>query len=841
MLTDKELKKKYLPVFWRNPEKYFPVQVLKEEDFFRSKCAECGAMFWSTDQDRKVCGDPACSPDESFGFIGKSPAKNSLEYKDVWHKFSKMFRDLEYTPVKRYPIVARWNPTMEFTNASIAAFQPYVVSGEAKPPANPLVIPQFCFRTVDIDNVGISGAHNTVFNMIGQHQFVSKNEWNQAKVFRDIYKWLREGLGIGKDDLTFHEDSWAGGGNFGCCMEFFSRGCEIGNQVYMMYEQTEKGVKDLNLRILDMGMGMERNAWFSQGTSTIYDATFPHVMKKVLTSTGVSYDKKLIEKYVPYAGLLNIDEVEDIKKAWNDVAKKVGVDVDALRENVLPLAGAYSVAEHARGLLILLSDGALPSNSGQAYNIRVMLRRALGFIDNNKWNIDLKDVVDWHARDLKVIFPELSENLDDVNKIIDVELDKYESTKQKSKHIVREIIKRKRTSVNDMIKLYDERGISPDLIKAEAKGFGVGIDVPDNFYAMVSELHEKSEKKHVIKKELDIDLKGVAPTEVLYYDDYSKINFKARVLRQEGRFVVLDKTYFYPTSGGQVHDIGSIGAGKVENVVREGDCIVHIMDSDKKLLTGKEVYCIIDKERRIQLAQHHTGAHILNAAAKRVLGNHVNQAGAHKDIDRARLDITHYAALSETEISKIEEEANKIINEKINVSKSFMDRDEAEKSFGVEIYQGGVIPGEKLRIVNIPEVDVEACGGTHLNNTAEAGMIKILKSSKISDSIVRIEYVAGNAAVNQSGKEEDILNEAANILGVGKKSVAMKAAEVFELWKNVVKKNRDIPKKLSGADSVGEEELTDKEILEKTAHLLKTQIEHVPKTLKRFLKEIDAK
>jgi len=174
MLSDKELKKKYLPVFSRNPEKYYPVNALRESGFSRGQCSKCRRMFWSIDSSRELCGDPACSPDESFGFIGKSPARNSLEYKEVWHKFSKMFKNLGYTPIKRYPTVARWNPTMEFTNASIAAFQPYVISGEATPPANPLVIPQFCFRTVDIDNVGISGAHNTVFNMIGQHQFVKK-------------------------------------------------------------------------------------------------------------------------------------------------------------------------------------------------------------------------------------------------------------------------------------------------------------------------------------------------------------------------------------------------------------------------------------------------------------------------------------------------------------------------------------------------------------------------------------------------------------------------------------------------------------------------------------------
>lgn len=832
MLSDKEIKKKYLPIFSKSPEKYYPVNVLKEEGFTRKKCNSCEKMFWSTTSS-EICGDPACNSDESFSFIGKSPAKNSLEYKEVWTKFSKMFKSEGYTPIKRYPTVARWNPTMEFTNASIAAFQPYVVSGEATPPANPLVIPQFCFRTVDIDNVGISGAHNTVFNMIGQHQFVQEKDWNQEKVFRHIHKWLNVGLGLKNEDITFHEDSWAGGGNLGCCMEFFSRGCELGNQVYMLYEQTNTGVKDLNLKVLDMGMGMERNAWFSQGANTVYDATFPHVLKKIFNKTGLSVDRDMIKKYVPHAGMLNIDEVDDIKKAWEEVANKVGVDVKTLRSQVLPLAGAYSVAEHARALLILLGDGAIPSNSGQAYNIRVMLRRALGFVDKYGWDLDLNDVCDWHAKDLRIIFPELSENLEDVKKILNVEISKYNSTRLKSKQIIADIVAKGKTSTKDLLKLYNENGINPEIIRDEAEKIGKTIEVPDNFYMLLGEMQDEVKPKQIVKKDLGLNLGEVKPTVVKYYFDYSVNEFEANVVKVHKNYVVLDETYFYPTSGGQLHDIGMIGDEEVIDVIRDGNYVVHVMKNDSKL--KGTVQCSLDLDRRLQLAQHHTGAHILNAAARRVLGNHINQAGAHKQLDRARLDITHFAALSEVEIAKIEAEANRIVEEGININLSFLERGEAENKYGVGIYQGGVVPGKILRIVEIPEVDVEACGGTHLNSTQEAIKIKILKSNKISDGIVRIEYAAGNAAEKEEKLEDGLLNEAATILNVDKKGVAIKSAEVFKLWKDIVKKKKKVE-----ADYSGDlEDISDKEVLEKAAHTLKTQIEHVPKTLKRFLDEID--
>src|SRR3989344_5809827 len=370
MLSDKEQKKEFKKIASKNPEKYYAVGYLKKEGFSRKQCSKCEKYFWSVNNNQKVCGDSVCSG--GFRFIGNTPAKNKLSYLDVWKEFSSMFKKFGYTPIKRYPVVARWNPTMEYTIASIAAFQPFVVSGEVKPPAKKLVIPQFCLRFVDIDNVGITGAHNTGFVMIGQHQFVSKDEWNQNKVLEEIHTWLKKGLGLPNEEITFHEDAWAGGGNFGPCMEFFSRGVEIGNQVYMMYEQTPDGNKELDIKVLDMGMGQERCAWFSQGSATIYDATFPKVMKMLYNLSGLETDTKLMSKFIPYAGYLNVDEVEDMNKAWEEVSKNVGVKVDELKKKILPLSALYSIGEHARALLFVLNDGGLPSNVGGGYNLKIL-------------------------------------------------------------------------------------------------------------------------------------------------------------------------------------------------------------------------------------------------------------------------------------------------------------------------------------------------------------------------------------------------------------------------------------------------------------------------------------
>ncbi|MEK6940305.1 MAG: alanine--tRNA ligase [Nanoarchaeota archaeon] len=830
MLTDKQIKEQSRPIFWKNPEKYYATEVLKEEGFCRRICTNCKKPFWSTDSNKILCGDPGCNKEISFSFIGKSPAKNQLSYLDIWKEFSKMFKKFGYTPIRRYPVVARWNPTMEYTNASIAAFQPYVISGEIQPPANKLVIPQFCMRFSDIDNVGVTMSHNTGFVMIGQHMFVQPEEWDQNEAFRHIHLWLKEGLGLPNSELTFHEDAWAGGGNFGCCMEFFSRGNELGNQVYMLYEQTQAGKKDLKIKVLDMGMGMERNAWFSQGTLTQYDATFPSVLSKLKSAIGVDLDLKLLKKYVPHAGQLNCDETQNIDKSWENVAKKIGVDVNQLRTEILQLSGVYSIAEHARSLLVVLNDGALPSNSGGGYNLRILARRVFGFIDKYKWDVSLQDIASWHADYLKPIFPELSENLKEISSILDVEKEKYENTKLKSKAIIKRIINED-ISDKRLLSLYDNQGIPPELIRDEAERLGKKVYIPDDFYSKVSALHEKKELIHSRAEEID-GFEGVKDTEIGYYDDYKKTEFKSRIVKIVGKYLALDKTYFYPTSGGQINDIGTINGENVVNVFKQGAVIIHELWKEPSLKEGNEITGKINANRRSQLAKHHTGAHILNAAARIVLGNHINQAGAKKTVEKGHLDITHYKNLTQEEVKAIEKEANRIIDAKIKIEKSFMDRREAEDRFGMGIYQGGAVPGKKLRIVNIIGVDVECCGGTHLDTTIEAKPLKIVRSSKISDSVVRLEYKAGEAAVGETSKEQEIIDEAARLLDCKIQQLPGRVEELFDLWKKVTKKKKDVDTLLKSTA------VYDGDVLDKISKLLKTQPENIIKTILRFKKDI---
>ncbi|MFO7710690.1 MAG: alanine--tRNA ligase [Candidatus Woesearchaeota archaeon] len=834
MKTDKELKREFKKKASEDPDRYYATDVLKKYGFMRKQCPECGISFWTIHEDRKVCGDPACSG--GFRLFENNPCKRALSYVDVWKEFSRMFKELGYTPIERYPVVARWNPTADFVMASIAAFQPYVISGEVEPPAKRLVIPQFSIRFSDIENIGITASHQTGFVMIGQHMFVSPEEWDQDKVFEDVLKWLREGLGLPFSEITFHEDAWAGGGNFGPCMEYFSRGVELGNQVYMMYEQQADGTtKGLDLKVLDMGMGMERNAWFSQVTPTQHQAVYPKVVDYLLKKTDLKIDEEVMKKFIPLSAMLNIDEVEDIDKAWEGVAEKIGLPVSELKKKVLPLSGVFSIADHARTLLFALHDGALPSNVGGGYNLRILVRRALSFVDEYGWDIRLADVCRLHAEELEPVFPELKEGMEEVEQILDHERKKYEATKQNMKAVVDRIID---SDIDEekLIQLYDSQGISPYMVVEEAKKRGKEIEVPSNFFGKVAERHNAPKQEHATQKEMQLDLSGVKETKALYYDDYELLGFEGEVQKVIDKYVVLDKTAFYPTSGGQLHDLGTINGIEVEDVFKQGSVIVHKLASKPELDEGDQVKGKVEYERRRQLAQHHTAAHIVNYAARHVLGRHINQAGAKKSQEKAHLDVTHYEVIDDESLKHIEDAANDIVNKDLEIKTYFMDKRDAEREFGMGIYQGGAVPGKNVRIVDVSGLDVEACGGTHLKHTAEVGPIRILKATKIQDGIVRITFTAGLAAERVEEDSKDVLAEAASLLGVSESQVPGRAQELFSLWKKARKAEKK-GKPLESYELSSTEEY-EGDALGRAAEILKTQPQHVPKTIRRFLEDL---
>jgi len=512
------------------------------------------------------------------------------------------------------------------------------------------------------------------------------------------------------------------------------------------------------------------------------------------------------------------------------------------------MTAIYSITEHSRSLLVAITDGALPSNVGGFYNLRVIFRRMMNFIDKYEWNdkIDIKKILRLHAQYLEPLFPELNASVNEVYEIIEFEKKKYYESRQREQNLIKNIIIKNETVTTDkLIELYDSNGINPEELATEAKKQNLIITVPDNFYRLVSEKHERdSEKskdniKTQTKKEKHYDVDDLK-TESLYFDHYDLIDFKGTVLKiihdtsEKNYKVILDKSAFYPTSGGQLHDVGTLGKDKVLDVFKQGKAIIHVLEN-VDFHEGQLIHGRIDLDRRIQLAQHHTATHILNGAARKILGNHIWQAGASKTLEKARLDITHYENLSKEQITEIENLANKIVRENLPVNKSFMKRNIAESKYGFRIYQGGAVPGHDLRIVEIVGFDVEACGGTHLDITGDVGQIRILKSSKLQDGIVRIEFTAGLAAEKSLHDKETSLDDIAKVLNCTNKQIPSRVEELFSKWKKIVKKNNTEKFELI---STIETEDSDDKIISKTSSILNTQPENIIKTIERFLREI---
>ncbi len=782
-MNDKEIKKWIRQKAANNPEKYYPVESLKEMGFKRYTCKFCGRHFWSSTP-RDYCDDPVCREKAGvlpYGFISNPPSKKKLSYVDSWKLgWVKTFKKFNHTPIERYPVVARWRDDVYFVQASIYDFQPHVVSGEVDPPANPLLVPQFCLRFNDVDNVGLSGRHYTGFVMVGEHAFNTpeKYVYFKSEGIKYIHEFLNN-IGISDEDIIFHEDGWAGGGNFGVSIEYFSRGLELGNQVYMQYEMSPSGPRELKTKVIDMGAGLERTPWILNGTPTSYDNVFPSTLDYMTKTTGFKKDKNIWSVFPQYAAILNSDEM-NMEESWKEISKKIGYDVGFLKNNVYTMKKIYSIADHIRTILIAVNDGALPSNSGGGYNLRYVLRRAFSMAES--LGLDLYKILDHEVKDIEGLYPDVRDMKDVVRDVISVEEERYEKTKEKSKKVILKFAK-KDVSTDDLVMLYESYGVNPETIVNEAKKLGKNISIPDNFYSKLSELKKKSKKK---KKKLEIDVNGIPKTEDLYHTNLTE--FKAKIIKIIDDWVILDRTAFYPESGGQEHDTGYINDLEVTDVQKVRGVILHKVAG--KLNEGETVTCKINVERRKQLTIHHTATHVINAAARKVLGKHIWQHGAHKSEEKAHLDITHYKTLSEEEVKKIEETANEIVAADYKVITEILSRTEAEKKYTVRIYQGGAVPGKVLRIVSIDDIDHEACGGTHVKRTSELGKIIILKSERIQDGIIRIEFVAGNAAEKFENKMKKIVDDVASALKCGREEILQRVSDLIKKYDELREKKR---------------------------------------------------
>jgi alanyl-tRNA synthetase len=788
-------------------EEEYRLDYFEEEGFHRKQCPVTGVYFWTRDPDRETCGEP---PADDYTFIDDPGFDESYSLEEMREEFLSFFEERGHERITPYPVAAnRWRDDVLLTQASIYDFQPLVTSGQTPPPANPLCISQPCIRMQDIDNVGKTGRHTMAFEMMAHHAFNAREEVDDEYAYSGEVYWKDETvrycdeflshLGADLEEVTYIEDPWVGGGNAGPAFEVLYRGAELATLVFMSMEQDPDGeylLKDgnryskMDTYIVDTGYGLERWTWVSQGTPTVYESVYPEMIEFLEENAGVSLSDEeddLVRRAAKLSGYLDIDEVDDLREARADVADQLGVDADELTDLLSPLEDIYAIADHCRALAYMFGDGIVPSNVSTGYLARMVLRRTRRLVDNVGVDAPLDELVDMQAERLGY------RNRDTIRDIVRTEERKYRETLERGTRRVESLAaeyadRDEPIPVFELVELYDSHGIQPDMVEEIAADHGATASVPDDFYSLVADRHEGGGSGPAVT-ERDERLADLPETEKLFYEDQDRTEFEAVVLdvfdrSEEGYDVVLDQTMFYPEGGGQPADHGTLSTDdatvEVTDVQERDGVVLHRTDESPG--KGEFVRGQLDVERRRRLMRHHTATHIVGHAARQVLGEHVRQAGAQKGVDRSRLDVHHYRRITREEVREIEAAANDLVTQNLPVKQHWPDRNEAERKYGFDLYQGGIPPGEQIRVVRVDD-DVQACGGTHVGRTGDVGVIKVLTTEPVQDGVERIVFAAGGAAVEATQRTEDALYEAADVLDVSPDEVPATAERFFEEWK----------------------------------------------------------
>ncbi len=743
-------KNQILKEFSADPDRYYKVKLFEEQGFIRKACTKCGRFFWTLDANRTLCPDDGT---DTYSFIGDPPTTKRFDYTQAWKQVEEFFVKNNHTSVSRYPVVCRWRDDLYFTIASVVDFQRVMGSKVVfEFPANPLVVPQTCLRFNDLENVGVTGRHFSSFCMIGQHSIPENGGyWKDECVDLD-FRLLTQQFGIKKEEVVFVEDVWSGGGSFGSSLEYFVRGLELGNAVFTEFQGELGQHTTLDQKIIDMGAGLERFAWITNGTPTAYDCCFGPVNQILFEKIGIDSNSEMLKKYFTEIAK-EIDHFDDLNQVRRLAVKNAGITDDQLKKIITPLEGMYLIADHLRTLIFAIADGALPSNVGGGYNLRMMLRRINGTINRLNLKLDIDELIDAHIDYLKDTYPELDEKREDVKTILKLESSRYEESKIHMKKKAEKIREKGAPSVDELITLYESDGITPEYLKE----IDAITEIPSQFYTKLSDLHQSEKKKAIT----ELSLKELPETEMLFYKD-DPMEFEAKVIKVLVDQVVLDKTSFYARGGGQEPDLGTIAGFNVVNVDKHANIIVHKLEGGVPK-EGETVQCKVDETRRANITKNHTSTHIINTSSRGVLGSWIWQHSAFKDHDHARLDITHHSSLTDEQVKQIEDAANQMIKENYPVNIDYYDRGTAEQKYGFRIYQGGVVPVKSVRIVSIEDKDIEACGGTHVKRTGDIELIKITKTKRIQDGVVRIEFVSGSTAFQYvKDQEEESKRQAAD-------------------------------------------------------------------------------
>ena len=806
-------------------------------------CRECtvtGLRFWSRDPSRTTSGDTV---EDSYTFIGNPiiegfPMRGKALKDAMRETFLDYFEQRGHARIVPYPVLARWRDDIHLTIASIADFQPHVTSGLVPPPANPLGISQPCIRLTDVAAVGRSGRHLTTFEMMAHHAFNRPDEGDVIYWIDQCVRYCDDMLvntfGITPEEITYIENPWSGGGNAGPALEVIVGGLELATLVFMNLEEHEDGdveikglrYREMPLQIIDTGYGLERFCWAAAGTSTIYEAIYPESvdwLKKIagfdsmVEGLGLGVDTDdLLAELSQLAGILNIDVGTDVDSLYQRLVERLGdggveITVSNLKRLTEPLSSIYAIPDHMHAICNMLGDGLVPSNAKGGYLARMMARRVCRMKGDLGIEISLTELAAHHI-DTHLDIAGFVQSREGILTILAIEEARYHEMLRKGEAAVRtalrEIPKDAKEAPDEILfRLAEERGLNPEMVVSIAAKLGwKEISVRVGFAAdMAARNAERTKTAAKAKSKGEIFQSDIPPTQQDYYSDTSQTEFSATVLDCNSltqiqieslnlssevvvtptHYVVLDRTLFYPEGGGQLGDQGTLGKAKVLDTRIENGVIYHLTNCsvEEGGISGQ-----IDWERRRQLMDHHTAVHIVGGSARAILGPHIWQAGSNKGGRYARIDLTHYSRLSRDDLDKIEDHANDIIAKNPVVEKLVLDRAEADLQFGFELYQGGPPKHSQIRIIKIGEHDVQACGGTHHDNTGEVAELRIIRSSQVQDGVERLQIVAGETAREHARIQERLLNESSEVLGVSPEDLPSAVSRFFDEWKSQQKK-----------------------------------------------------
>ena len=702
---------------------------------------------------------------------------------DLREAFLSFYESKGHLRHKSFPLVPIDDKSLLLINAGMAPLKKYF-KGESEPPRKRMTTCQKCIRTPDIERVGITARHGTFFEMLGNFSFGDyfKEEaitwaWEfctkvielpEEKIWVTIYEdddeafeiWNKKvGLPAERIVRLGDDNFWEiGSGPCGPCSELhFDRGEEFGcgspdckpgcdcdrfmefwNLVFTQFDSDGEGTyTPLANPNIDTGMGLERLACVMQGVNNLFEVdTVKNIMAKVSDLTNVKYG-------------------EDKKK---DISLRV-------------------ITDHIRSTSFLICDGVIPSNEGRGYVLRRLLRRAarhgrmLGVKD-----LFLSELCDVVARENLTAYPELTEKLEYIKTVIKNEEKSFAATVDRGLEMLAKIIEKakadgeKMLKGEDVFKLSDTYGFPLDLTREIAEESGVEIDLA-GFEKLLAEQKQKArDARNALgdfgwTAENYDELKKFDKTEFVGYTEKSTSAKVLAVLGEgEKLTVVLDKTAFYAEGGGQVGDTGRIYTDsaeyKVTDTKKHDGIFMHICEKiSGEIKEGDVVNAEIDVQRRASIERNHSAVHMLQSALRTILGNHIEQAGSYVDENRLRFDFSHFAALTTEEIEKVENAVNEMILSAADVVVTETDVESAKAMGAIALF--GEKYGNTVRVVKMGEVSTELCGGTHISNTAKAGLFKILSETSVSAGTRRIEGVTGRGVLELINEKNNLINNAA--------------------------------------------------------------------------------